>query len=130
LSPKPAIEAATDVTIATSFLAVMRWPWRPNSRRATFISASRLIEPDGIQSAPRFPWCEYVELRVIVQVEQARNDHPLGVDHVNRFGFLTAYRLNDAPVDRDLPIGHQPTGVITAPRRLNGPIGSAPIDER
>jgi hypothetical protein len=52
LSPKPAIDAATDVTIATSFLAVMGWPWRANSLRATFISASRLNEPDGIQSAP------------------------------------------------------------------------------
>ena len=39
--------------MATRSAAVTGWPWRASSRRATFISASRLVDPDGSQSAPR-----------------------------------------------------------------------------
>ena len=38
--------------MATRSAAGTGWPCRASSRRATFISASRLVEPDGSQSAP------------------------------------------------------------------------------
>ena len=38
--------------MATSSAAGSGWPWRASSRRATFSSASRLVEPEGSQSAP------------------------------------------------------------------------------
>ena len=50
---RPAIPAAVDVTICTSSAAGSSRPCSASSRRATLSSASRLVEPDGSQSAPR-----------------------------------------------------------------------------
>jgi hypothetical protein len=52
LSPSPATSAATVVTISTSAFGVMARPCAASSARATFISASRLVDPLGSQSAP------------------------------------------------------------------------------
>ena len=48
----PATPAATDVTIATRSAAEIGCPSSASWRRATFISPSRLVDPDGSQSAP------------------------------------------------------------------------------
>ena len=48
----PATRAATDVTIATRSAAAIGCPSSASWRRATFISPSRLVDPDGSQSAP------------------------------------------------------------------------------
>src|SRR5262245_33996814 len=53
LLARSAIWAAPLVTMRSSSLAAMGWPWSASIRRATCISSSKLTLPLGNQSAPR-----------------------------------------------------------------------------
>jgi NAD+ kinase len=74
-------------------------------RRATFISASRLVEPEGSQSAPRptgipssIPWAAFV----VSAYSRRLGDHAAGVGDRDAVRDAVLHRPDDAAVDDDV----------------------------